>query len=65
VYGLVVEAVGPEKILFGSDYPLLIYPRRTRLPGFIDLLAEVRDSGLPPEQLELVLGGNIQRLLNL
>jgi predicted TIM-barrel fold metal-dependent hydrolase len=65
VYGLVVEAVGPEKILFGSDYPLLIYPRRTRLPGFTDLLTELRDSGLSFEQLELVLGGNIQRLLNL
>lgn len=65
VYRLVVEIVGPEKILYGSDYPLLIYPRRTRLPGFIDLLSEIRNSGLSMEQLDSILGGNIQRLLNL
>ncbi|RME75823.1 MAG: amidohydrolase [Chloroflexi bacterium] len=65
VYRLAVEAVGAEKILFGSDYPLLLYPRRTRTPGFADLLAEVRSAGLPADQLRRVLGENAQNLLKL
>lgn len=63
VYKSVVEIVGPEKILFGSDYPLLIYPRQTRTPGFDRLLAEIQNSGLTPEQLTLILGENIRRLV--
>lgn len=65
VYQAVVDIVGAPKVLFGSDYPLLIYPRRTRTPGFTDLLNEIRSSGLTEDQLSLVLGGNIQHLLKL
>ncbi|MEW5957633.1 MAG: amidohydrolase family protein [Chloroflexota bacterium] len=63
VYKSIVDVVGPEKILYGSDYPLLIYPRRTRQPGFKDLLAEIRECGLTEAQLGLILGDNIRRLL--
>ncbi len=65
VYKSVVDIVGPEKILYGSDYPLLIYPRQTRTPGFIKILNEIKNSGLFEEDLSLILGGNIQRVLNL
>ncbi len=65
VYPAVVGIIGAEKILYGSDYPLLLYPRRSRTPGFTRLLAELKDSGLSSDQLELVLGGNIRRLLQL
>ena len=65
VYKSVVEVVGAAKILYGSDYPLLLYPRRTRTPGFTDLLAELRNSGLTGDQLALILGGNMQQLLKL
>lgn len=64
VYPSVIGVVGAEKILYGSDYPLLLYPRRSRTPGFAELLAEIKNSGLSRDQLDLVLGGNIQRLLN-
>ena len=63
VYKSVVEVIGAEKLLYGSDYPLLIYPRRTRTPEFINLLAEIKGSGLNREELDLVLGGNIQKIL--
>ena len=63
VYRAVVDVVGPHKILYGSDYPLLIYPRRDKEPGFIRLLDEIRGSGLSPAELESVLGGNAARLL--
>lgn len=65
VYRAVVDVVGARKILYGSDYPLLIYPRRQQQPGFDHLLDEIRSSGLSPEELELVLGGNAARLLGL
>ena len=63
VYKLMVEVVGPQKILYGSDYPLLIYPRRTRQPEFLNLLAEIRASGLKEGDLALILGENMRQLL--
>jgi predicted TIM-barrel fold metal-dependent hydrolase len=65
VYQAVVNVVGPEKILYGSDYPLLIYPSQEKEPGFARLLGEIRGSGLTPHELDLVLGGNTARLLGL
>ncbi len=65
VYKSMVDIVGPEKILYGSDYPLLIYPRKTRAPGFNLLLDEITSSGLTQDQLTLILGENMYRILNL
>jgi len=65
VYRAVVQIVGADKVLYGSDYPLLIYPRRTRTPGFGELLDEISSSGLSDEQLSLILEGNAKRLLGL
>ncbi len=51
-----VDAVGPERVLYGSDFP------------FIDLrygLGRVLFAGLPPADLALVLGGNARRLFKL
>jgi predicted TIM-barrel fold metal-dependent hydrolase len=65
VYRAVVGVVGAEKILYGSDYPLLVYPRQEKEPSFTRLLNEVRGSGLTSDELDLVLGGNAARLLGL
>ncbi len=65
VYRSVVDIVGPERILYGSDYPLLIYPGQIRVPGFDKFLNELKYSGLTPDQLKLVLGENARRLLKL
>jgi predicted TIM-barrel fold metal-dependent hydrolase len=65
VYRAVVDVVGAERILYGSDYPLLIYPGQEPEPGFDRLLDEIRGSGLNPDELDLVLGGNAARLLGL
>lgn len=59
---LVVRAVGAERILYGSDYPLRLYPAAQNEPEFGRFLAELRSSGLAPAQLAAVLGGNWQRL---
>jgi hypothetical protein len=65
VYRRVADLVGPERILFGSDYPLLSHPRETREPGFERSIRDARGSGLTEAELERVMGGNLRRLLSL
>jgi uncharacterized protein len=54
IYRLAAEMVGPEKIIFGSDYPLLPVSR---------YLKEMEDAGLPEDWREMIMGGNLARLL--
>ncbi len=56
VYSQVVHLVGADKILFGSDYPLLAQGR---------LLNEVRSLDLSEETKDLILSGNARRLLGI
>jgi len=56
VYSVAVQAVGAEKILFGSDYPLLPPERYFK---------EMEAAGLSPRDRELICGGNAARLLNI
>jgi len=65
VYRSIVDIVGPEKVIFGSDYPLLLYPGQTRRPSFTGILDEIRQAGLQSSELSLILAGNIRRILNL
>lgn len=63
IYRAVVDLVGPEKVIFGSDYPLRLYPRKESVPGFESILNEIRSSGLTDAELQLILHDNIERLL--
>jgi predicted TIM-barrel fold metal-dependent hydrolase len=45
-----------EKILFGSDFPLLPPSR---------YLSALEESGLCPEEKQLILGGNASKLLGI
>jgi len=63
VYRAVADAVGAERILFGSDYPLRVFPREQREPDFARPLAQAKKSGLTKKELALVLGHNARRLL--
>jgi predicted TIM-barrel fold metal-dependent hydrolase len=56
VYRRVSELVGADKILFGTDYPLLAQRR---------LIREVDSLNLPPEIREQILSGNARRLLGI
>ena len=49
VYRLFAELAGPERLLYGSDYPLLRLARYLR---------DVDSADLPPAQRELLMGGN-------
>ena len=65
IWRRVCDLVGPDKILFGSDYPLLLYPGKTKEPGFTMLLDEARQSGLTEEELEKILSANARKLFGL
>ncbi|MFH1002574.1 MAG: amidohydrolase family protein [Chloroflexota bacterium] len=54
VYHQVVQLVGADRVLFGSDYPLLA-------PG--RLLKEIDSLDLPRETRDQILSGNARRLL--
>ena len=56
IYAIASEIVGPEKILFGTDFPL-IRPQR--------YFHELEESGLSEEDRKKILGLNISRLLRL
>jgi predicted TIM-barrel fold metal-dependent hydrolase len=56
VYEQVTQLVGADKILFGSDYPLLTQSR---------LLKEIEALDLAQETKELILSANAQRLLGI
>jgi len=65
VYRTVVDAVGAERILFGTDYPLRVFPKEQKEPDFSRPLNEVKKSGLTKKELALVLGGNARKLLGI
>jgi len=54
IFKHVAEIAGADKILFGSDYPL-ISPKR--------VMAQIESIGLPRETEAMILGGNARRLL--
>ncbi len=55
IFRHVVEICGPDKILFGTDYPLIRQGR---------LLRAVRSLDLPEESKDMILGGSAQRVLS-
>jgi predicted TIM-barrel fold metal-dependent hydrolase len=56
IYEQVAQLTGADKILFGSDYPLL--PQRR-------LLDEIEALGLPEDKKQLILSGNAEKLLGI
>jgi len=56
IYSLASELVGADRILFGSDYPLLPQNR---------LIQEINSAALTEEEKDLILSGNAKQLLKL
>ena len=56
IYTIALSIIGPHRILFGSDYPL-IPPQRYK--------QEMQEAGVGAKELEAILEGNAQRLLGL
>jgi hypothetical protein len=63
VFDVALRCIDQRKILYASDYPLRLYPRRQPEPDFRPFLAEIAALGLAPEVRDDLLGGNAARLL--
>jgi uncharacterized protein len=63
VFRQVIDLVGADRVLYGSDYPLLSYPREQQAPEFKRLLNDLVTAGLTAEEQEKVLGKNFLRLV--
>jgi len=64
IFEVALRCIDYRKLLFGSDYPLILFPRRQSEPDLHTFRMQVQ-SLLPPEVCEAVLGGNAARLLRL
>ena len=63
VWSRAVNAVGAERIFFGSDNPLRLYPKTAAGTGLAAFVQEAR-AALSAREFEVVLGGNAARLVN-
>lgn len=63
IFEAAVGIVGSAKILFGSDYPLLLYPRQERQPNFKTFLEQIEATNLGDDDLSAILGDNFARLV--
>jgi hypothetical protein len=59
-----ITGAGPDRLIFGSDFPLRLYPRREAGPGLESFVREAGAS-LPLESRVAVMAGNARRLLAL
>ncbi len=60
-----IQLVGPQKILFGSDFPLTIYPRLCMGQNFSIFVENIREkANLTPYEWSCIMGGNMQLLLS-
>ncbi|NCG09289.1 MAG: amidohydrolase family protein [Verrucomicrobia bacterium] len=65
VFEQAFKRAGPDKLLFGSDYPLRLFPRHQKQADFRHYLDYIkRDTTLDAKTLEALMGENFKRLLN-
>ena len=61
VWSRAVTALGGDRVLFGSDFPLNLYPKLDEVPGLIRFVGEAQSAGVDGA----VLAGNAAKLLGL
>lgn len=61
----VLTMIGSERLLFGSDFPLLLYPRQSRQMDMTMFVKDIREhAGLSQEEWEGVMGRNLCTFLS-
>jgi predicted TIM-barrel fold metal-dependent hydrolase len=65
VFRVAVQCVDHRKLLFGTDYPLLICPDKQSSPGYDPFLKEIDDLGFGEDMYLDIMGANAARLLGL
>jgi hypothetical protein len=63
VHAQACARAGADRILFGSDYPLMLYPKVSREPRLKPFVDEVLGAGVAPADAAAILGGNMRSLL--
>ena len=65
VFRTVIDKVGAGRILFGSDYPLRIFPRKQRHAEMHTYLQAIRgEAGLNEDELDALFGANFKRMIS-
>lgn len=62
IFRTVIDIVGSEKVLFGSDFPLILYPKRQSEPAMMLFIEEMRALNLAPHEWANVMGENARRV---
>lgn len=64
IFGEVARLVGAEKILLGSDFPLILYPRKQKDADFTIFLEDIKANGnLTEEDTRLIMRENALGLI--
>lgn len=60
----IIDRIGSSHILYGSDYPLRVYPRKQKSAEMMTYLEAIRgEAGLSEAEMEAILGGNIEQVI--
>lgn len=60
----VITMIGPDRLLYGSDFPLLLYPSKCRNADFTMFLNDIRqNAGLSEEEWQKVMGDNFRSFM--
>jgi predicted TIM-barrel fold metal-dependent hydrolase len=62
VWKVCLQLIGNEKILFGSDFPLILDPKNSTSPSWDRILSQVIKCQLETSDLERVMWNNIHHL---
>ncbi len=65
IFRTALGCVDHRKVLYGSDYPLLLYPRQQQQPDFRPFLEQIGGLDLNPQVRADIMGGNAAHLLGL
>ncbi|EDY83247.1 Amidohydrolase family [Verrucomicrobiia bacterium DG1235] len=65
VYRDFCDTVGADKVLFGTDYPLRVFPKDENAPDFKAPLEQLRNSKLSDTDLLKIISGNAVNLFKL
>ena len=62
----VIGLIGSKRLLYGSDFPLLLYPSKNREMDFSMFVNQIRnDACLSKEEWNDVMGNNLRRVLDI
>jgi hypothetical protein len=65
IWRAVIDMVGADRILFGTDYPLKLHPAKSKVPAIKCLVDEVLEAGLKEEEQMQIFRGTAENLFDL